>query len=379
MSSAKHLSPPSPPPSRPTQASKSNSDSLKANIAKERYTSSPDTLKMKQKARTVAIPGLPTNLAYPPKIKANGPGKPKSSSSKKKPSPSRKKGSPLDSIDKLDITGMYGQGSFHHDGPFDACRPHRNKRTSRAPVAAFPVNGPNNTLDGVDYRRGNQNTENRIMGRADNEALRSSRWVYHKRSSKKFNRPSRLFAIIAAGLTRQWRAVLSMETPLWDLEHQPFLKVRQRQNLSRPTRQRRISSPCSSKIKLSAKSQLCRGCAEMRNSNGSVAEKVRKNGLPLPPTHCHRFRRRQYSYPASVISIPHHNSRFLLHRLEATAFCGAWKVSKWLQIGAAGRSPIQLCKNCALPLVFVASDYYGVEWRWLCDVFDYYYKWIDFL
>ena len=121
----------SPPPSRPTQASKSNSDSLKANIAKERYTSSPDTLKMKQKARTVAIPGLPTNLAYPPKIKANGPGKPKSSSSKKKPSPSRKKGSPLDSIDKLDITGMYGQGSFHHDGPFDACRPHRNKRTSR--------------------------------------------------------------------------------------------------------------------------------------------------------------------------------------------------------------------------------------------------------
>jgi hypothetical protein len=144
---------------------------LGANVAKDSIAPSSATVQLQQKPRTVPIPELPSHLAYPPKITANAPDKPKRSSREKKSSSSRKKGSPLDSIDKLDVTGMYGQGSFHHDGPFDACRPHRNKRNSRAPVAAFPVNGPNNTLDGVDYRRGNQNTENRIMGRADNEAF----------------------------------------------------------------------------------------------------------------------------------------------------------------------------------------------------------------
>jgi Pal1 cell morphology protein len=37
---------------------------------------------------------------------------------------------------------------FHHDGPFDACRPHRNKHSHKAPVAAFPVNSLTNTLAG---------------------------------------------------------------------------------------------------------------------------------------------------------------------------------------------------------------------------------------
>lgn len=37
---------------------------------------------------------------------------------------------------------------FHHDGPFDACRPHRNKQPHKAPVAAFPKDSLTNTLAG---------------------------------------------------------------------------------------------------------------------------------------------------------------------------------------------------------------------------------------
>lgn len=38
---------------------------------------------------------------------------------------------------------------FHHDGPFDACNPHRNrKRDLRAPMQAFPANSANNMLGG---------------------------------------------------------------------------------------------------------------------------------------------------------------------------------------------------------------------------------------
>ncbi|GAB7345029.1 hypothetical protein MBLNU457_3446t1 [Dothideomycetes sp. NU457] len=55
----------------------------------------------------------------------------------------------LDVIDKLDVTGIYGQGFFHHDGPFDACNPHRNKGKGRpAPMQAFPVDSANNALGG---------------------------------------------------------------------------------------------------------------------------------------------------------------------------------------------------------------------------------------
>lgn len=58
----------------------------------------------------------------------------------------RKKGAPLDVIDKLDVTGIYG---VHHDGPFDACNPHRNKKTHKlAPVHAFPADSANNALSG---------------------------------------------------------------------------------------------------------------------------------------------------------------------------------------------------------------------------------------
>lgn len=39
--------------------------------------------------------------------------------------------------------------AFHHDGPFDACNPHRNRKGSRAaPMQAFPVGSANNALGG---------------------------------------------------------------------------------------------------------------------------------------------------------------------------------------------------------------------------------------
>ena len=38
---------------------------------------------------------------------------------------------------------------FHHDGPFDACNPHRNrKKDIRAPMQAFPTGSKNNTIGG---------------------------------------------------------------------------------------------------------------------------------------------------------------------------------------------------------------------------------------
>lgn len=59
--------------------------------------------------------------------------------------PSRK----LDIIDQLDATSIYGTGLFHHDGPFDACNPHRNRKGSRrAPMQAFPKDSLNNVLGG---------------------------------------------------------------------------------------------------------------------------------------------------------------------------------------------------------------------------------------
>ncbi|ODQ50886.1 Pal1-domain-containing protein [Saitoella complicata NRRL Y-17804] len=64
-------------------------------------------------------------------------------------SASRKKGpvSSLDKIDRLDVTGIFGSGTFHHDGPFDACRPSRNKNGTKAPVLAFPENSTSNSLN----------------------------------------------------------------------------------------------------------------------------------------------------------------------------------------------------------------------------------------
>ncbi|KAL9056812.1 MAG: hypothetical protein Q9162_002683 [Coniocarpon cinnabarinum] len=55
----------------------------------------------------------------------------------------------MDIIDQLDVTGLYGPGMIHHDGPFDACNPHRNKQGSRAgPMSAFPQDSLNNAMGG---------------------------------------------------------------------------------------------------------------------------------------------------------------------------------------------------------------------------------------
>lgn len=83
-------------------------------------------------------------------------------SSKGKKPPKR-----LDIIDSLDVTSIYGTGCtfvfkpkpvimssnihavFHHDGPFDACNPDRNRRGSRrAPMQAFAKDSANNTIGG---------------------------------------------------------------------------------------------------------------------------------------------------------------------------------------------------------------------------------------
>ncbi|KAF2668353.1 Pal1-domain-containing protein [Microthyrium microscopicum] len=63
----------------------------------------------------------------------------------------RRKNVHVDVVDKLDVTGgLYGTGSmWHHDGPFDACQPHRNrKKDTFAPMGAFPTNSANQTIGG---------------------------------------------------------------------------------------------------------------------------------------------------------------------------------------------------------------------------------------
>ncbi|XXH02788.1 hypothetical protein Hte_009174 [Hypoxylon texense] len=61
-----------------------------------------------------------------------------------------KTGRKLDIIDQLDATSIYGTGLFHHDGPFDACNPHRNRKGSRrAPMQAFAKDSANNSIGGA--------------------------------------------------------------------------------------------------------------------------------------------------------------------------------------------------------------------------------------
>ncbi|ODV78509.1 Pal1-domain-containing protein [Suhomyces tanzawaensis NRRL Y-17324] len=91
--------------------------------------------------------------------------------SPKKPEPVKAKN--LDTIDKLDVTGFFG-GGFHHDGPFDACTPHRNKNVKSAPVKAFPPDGPNSSIKGyggtdknqqINLAFGQFEDQNEIVGR----------------------------------------------------------------------------------------------------------------------------------------------------------------------------------------------------------------------
>ncbi|WFD34421.1 hypothetical protein MCUN1_001262 [Malassezia cuniculi] len=43
----------------------------------------------------------------------------------------------LDVIDQLDISGIAGASLFHHDSPYDACSPYKNRSTKEAPIRAF--------------------------------------------------------------------------------------------------------------------------------------------------------------------------------------------------------------------------------------------------
>ncbi|KAL5091162.1 hypothetical protein Trisim1_003476 [Trichoderma cf. simile WF8] len=82
--------------------------------------------------------------------------------------PSRK----MDIIDQLDATSIYGTGLFHHDGPFDALNPHRNRQNSKklSPMSAFPEGSLNNTLGGSGPLNANPDHSS-FMGHGGDEAF----------------------------------------------------------------------------------------------------------------------------------------------------------------------------------------------------------------
>jgi hypothetical protein len=106
----------------------------------------------------------------------------------------------LDIIDQLDATSIFGTGRkspiihflahhgtlqkkkriselilskvFHHDGPFDALNPHRNRKGSRrAPMQAFPQGSLNNSLGGSGPLNARPDHAT-FMGNADPEAFK---------------------------------------------------------------------------------------------------------------------------------------------------------------------------------------------------------------
>ncbi|CAM1502251.1 Fc.00g042350.m01.CDS01 [Cosmosporella sp. VM-42] len=78
----------------------------------------------------------------------------------------------MDIIDQLDATSIFGTGLFHHDGPFDALNPHRNRQNSRrAPMQAFPKDSLNNSLGGAGPLN-NTADHSTFMGMATDEAFR---------------------------------------------------------------------------------------------------------------------------------------------------------------------------------------------------------------
>ncbi|KAG7813718.1 hypothetical protein KL921_001264 [Ogataea angusta] len=81
----------------------------------------------------------------------------------------------LDTIDKLDVTGFFSGGGFHHDGPFDACTPHRNKDTKAAPVMAFPVDGPNNSIKGMAPKNNRDQQIDMVFGYNEDEPIYTSK------------------------------------------------------------------------------------------------------------------------------------------------------------------------------------------------------------
>ncbi|KAI1841640.1 hypothetical protein JX266_012193 [Neoarthrinium moseri] len=90
---------------------------------------------------------------------------------KDKSGSSKPKGKRLDLIDQLDATSIYGTGLFHHDGPFDALNPHRNRKGTRhAPMQAFPKDSVNMSLGGAGPLNAKPDHK-ALMGRYDEEAF----------------------------------------------------------------------------------------------------------------------------------------------------------------------------------------------------------------
>ncbi|CAK7234442.1 hypothetical protein SBRCBS47491_008949 [Sporothrix bragantina] len=76
-----------------------------------------------------------------------------------------------DIIDQMDASSIFGN-VFHHDGPFDALNPHRNRKGSRrAPMQAFPKDSLNNSIGGSGPL--NKRPDHRtFMGQGEDEAFR---------------------------------------------------------------------------------------------------------------------------------------------------------------------------------------------------------------
>ncbi|CAK7229565.1 hypothetical protein SCUCBS95973_007269 [Sporothrix curviconia] len=76
-----------------------------------------------------------------------------------------------DIIDQMDASSIFGN-VFHHDGPFDALNPHRNRKGSRrAPMQAFPKDSLNNSIGGSGPL--NSRPDHRtFMGQGEDEAFR---------------------------------------------------------------------------------------------------------------------------------------------------------------------------------------------------------------
>ncbi|KAM3426876.1 hypothetical protein MY4824_009765 [Beauveria thailandica] len=96
----------------------------------------------------------------------------------------------IDIIDQLDATSIYGTGLFHHDGPFDALNPHRNRQSSRrAPMQAFPKDSLNNSLGGSGPLN-QQADHSTFMGQTD-EAFRDYAAGARAKNAAIFNPVSR--------------------------------------------------------------------------------------------------------------------------------------------------------------------------------------------
>lgn len=64
----------------------------------------------------------------------------KAERSKKELGRSKTTGGRMDIIDQMDLSGIHGSSMFHHDSPYDACSPHANRSSKKAPVKAFDPN-----------------------------------------------------------------------------------------------------------------------------------------------------------------------------------------------------------------------------------------------